>query len=178
MVDIKWIKLSSELFTNRKIMMIRKERRGDKYVLFWIFLLTLAGRLNSDGALMITENMPYTVKTLARESGFSEKCVGEAMEIFIEYDMIFISEGSYVIKNWIRHQNAEGLFEIREKNRLRVAKYREKQREALAAQPSKTREELKRKEREQKYIRAMSEEEVETAFQLALQRSFPNEKKT
>ncbi len=181
MVDIQWIKLSTELFTNRKIMMIREEREGDKYALFWVFLLTLAGRLNSDGALMLTENIPYTVKILAKESGFSRCTVEKAIEVFMKYDMLYESDGRYIIKNWIKYQNADGLYQIREKTRLRVAKYRERQGGVAAAEAVPEKEKgqggllrhcecLPASKAEAKRI---LDEEAEKALQHALARSFP-----
>ena len=49
MGDIKWIKLSVDLFHNRKIRQLECMTDGDTLVLLWIKLLVLAGRLNDGG---------------------------------------------------------------------------------------------------------------------------------
>lgn len=125
MPDVKWIKLSTDLFDNRKIKHIRKMPEGNSILLIWIFLLTLAGRCNAGGMIFLTENIPYTVEMLADESGFDLNTVKLALEVLSRFDMI--STDPLLIDDWENHQNIEGLEKVREQTRKRVADHRARQ---------------------------------------------------
>lgn len=49
MADVKWIKISTYMFDNRKIKHLRRLPDGDNIVLIWVMLLTIAGRCNANG---------------------------------------------------------------------------------------------------------------------------------
>lgn len=127
MAEVKWIKLTTDMFDNRKIKHLRRLPEGNNIVLIWIMLLTLAGRCNSDGLIFLTENVPYTTKMLADELDFEESTVKLALEALEQLGMIHF-DGFLCIPGWEEHQNIEGLEKVREQNRLRVEKYRDKQR--------------------------------------------------
>ncbi|MBR6745056.1 MAG: phage replisome organizer N-terminal domain-containing protein, partial [Clostridia bacterium] len=59
MNEVKWVKIMTDIFDNRKIKHLRRLPNGDLIVLIWIMLLTLAGRCNADGRLFLTESIPY-----------------------------------------------------------------------------------------------------------------------
>ena len=58
MAEVKWVKLTTDMFDNRKIKYLRKLPEGNNIVLIWVMLLTMAGRCNSGGMIFITENIP------------------------------------------------------------------------------------------------------------------------
>lgn len=125
-MEVKWIKLSTELFDNRKIKHIRKLPDGNNILLIWIFLLTLAGRCNAGGMIFLTETIPYTVDMLASESGFEPATVKLALDALSRFGMI--STEPLLISDWENHQNTDGMEKIREQNRLRKQKQRDSQR--------------------------------------------------
>lgn len=125
MAEVKWIKLSTDLFDNRKIKHIRKLPEGNNILLIWIFLLTLAGRCNSGGMIFLTENIPYTIEMLAAESDFEVSTVKLALEALEHFGMI--STSPLLIEDWNNHQNVDGMEKIREQNRLRKQRQRENQ---------------------------------------------------
>lgn len=43
MGQVGWIKLSTDIFSNRKIKILLKEKDGDTYFRLWIQILTIAG---------------------------------------------------------------------------------------------------------------------------------------
>ena len=53
MADVKWIKISTYMFDNRKIKHLRRLPDGDNIVLIWVMLLTIAGRCNANGRVYI-----------------------------------------------------------------------------------------------------------------------------
>lgn len=132
MAEVKWIKITTDMFDNRKIKHLRRLPDGDSIVLIWVMLLTLAGRCNSNGLIFLTENIPYTAKMLADELDFEESTVQLAIEALDRLDMIHTnSDGFLAISGWEEHQNIEGMEKIRESKRLAQARWRAKQK-ALA----------------------------------------------
>lgn len=127
MNDVKWIKITTNMFDNRKIKHLRKLPAGNDIVLIWVMLLTMAGRCNSGGMIFLTENIPYTTKMLADELGFEENVVIMALKALEELDMITRDSNYLMVPGWEEYQAVDGLERIREQNRKRVQKYREKQ---------------------------------------------------
>ncbi len=126
MSEVKWIKITTDMFENRKIRHLRKLPDGNNIVLIWVMLLTLAGKCNAGGMIFLTENIPYTPKMLADELDFEENTVTLALDALEKFGMIR-RDGFLVIEDWAAHQNSDGLDKIREQTRERVARYREKQ---------------------------------------------------
>ena len=131
MAEIKWIKLTTDMFDNRKIKHLRKLPEGNNIVLIWVMLLTMAGRCNSGGLIFLTENIPYTPKMLADELGFEENTVLLALNALEQFNMVVSDQGYFAIAGWQEHQNIEGLDKIREQNRIRKQNQRMNQRLAL-----------------------------------------------
>ena len=127
MAEVKWVKLTTDMFDNRKIKYLRKLPEGNNIVLIWVMLLTMAGRCNSGGMIFITENIPYTPKMLADELDFEENTVVLALEALERLDMILTDNGVFTIAGWEEYQNIEGMEKIREQNRLRQKKWYDKQ---------------------------------------------------
>ncbi len=127
MADIKWIKITTDMFDNRKIKHLRKLPEGNNIVLIWVMLLTMAGRCNSGGLIFLTENIPYTPKMLADELDFEENTVQLALKALEQFNMIVTDGNFFTIAGWEEYQNVEGLDKIREQTRQRVAAHREKQ---------------------------------------------------
>ena len=127
MAEVKWVKLTTDMFDNRKIKHLRKLPDGNNIVLIWVMLLTMAGRCNASGMIFLTENIPYTPKMLADELGFEENTVILALQALENLDMIVTDNGFFSIAGWEEYQNIEGMDKIREQNRLRKQKQRENQ---------------------------------------------------
>lgn len=127
MAEVKWIKITTDMFDNRKIKHLRKLPDGNNVVLIWVMLLTMAGRCNANGMIFLTENIPYTPKMLADELDFEENTVNLALQALEQLGMVITNNGFFTISGWEEYQNIEGMERIREQARKRMAKYREKQ---------------------------------------------------
>ena len=127
MAEVKWVKLTTDMFDNRKIKHLRRLPDGNNIVLIWVMLLTMAGRCNSGGMIFLTENIPYTPKMLADELDFEENTVILALQALEQLDMIVTDNGFFSIAGWNEYQNIEGMDKIKEQNRLRKQRQREKQ---------------------------------------------------
>ena len=126
MAEVKWVKLTTDMFDNRKVKYLRKLPDGNNIVLIWVMLLTMAGRCNSGGMIFLTENVPYTPKMLADELDFEENTVILALQALENLDMIVTDNGFFTIAGWEEYQNTDRLAEIREYNRLAKQKERAK----------------------------------------------------
>lgn len=127
MADVKWVKLTVDMFDNRKIKYLRKLPDGNNVVLIWVMLLTMAGRCNAGGMIFLTENVPYTPKMLADELDFEENTVILALKALENLNMIITDNEFFSIAGWEEYQNIEGMDKLREQNRLRKQRQREKQ---------------------------------------------------
>lgn len=131
MADVQWIRITTDMFDNRKIKFLRKLPDGNNLVLIWVMLLTMAGRCNSGGMIFLTENIPYTPKILADELEFEESTVLLALQTFEKLHMVATSNDFLVIPGWDEYQNVEGLDRIREQDRVRKQRQRERERNRL-----------------------------------------------
>ena len=163
MSDVKWIKITTDMFDNRKIRHLRKLPEGNSIVLIWVMLLAMAGKCNDHGKIYLTENIPYTPKMLADELDFEENTVQLALQALEQLDMIVLDDGYFSITGWEEHQNIEGMDRIREQNRIRKQRQREKERliaeSRVMSRDSHATEEDKDKE-EEKDIDKESKEKV------------------
>ena len=133
MSELKWIKMTIDMFDNRKIKYLRRLPDGNSIVLIWVMLLTMAGRCNAGGMIFLTETIPYTPKLLADELGFEENTVKLALEALEHLEMIIINDGYFAISGWDEYQNIDGMERIREQTRQRNIKYRERKKLAANA---------------------------------------------
>lgn len=124
MREVKWVKITTDMFDNRKIKHLRRLPDGNNVVLIWIMLLTMAGRCNSGGKIFLTENIPYDAKMLADELDFKENTVAAALKNLEQLDMIAVDNGFYTIVGWGEYQNVDGMDKVREQTRKRVAEFK------------------------------------------------------
>ena len=131
MSEVKWIKIVTDIFDNKKIKQIEKIPNGDTILVIWFKLIVLAGVTNDDGLIYITDEIPYNCETLSNEFNKPLNEIKIALDIFQKFKMIEIIDDFIRLKNWQQYQNVDGLEKIREQTRLRVQKHRENQRLTL-----------------------------------------------
>lgn len=126
MAEVKWIKIYVDMFDNKKIKFIRSLPEGNDILLCWIMLLASAGKCNSNGFILLTENVPYTVEMLANEYSLPLSTVQLAIQTLKKLNMVNDEDGAFFITSWEEYQNVEGMEKIREQTRLRVSRHRQK----------------------------------------------------
>ena len=131
MADIKWIKITTDIFSDEKILLIEQLPDADTIIVIWFKLLCMAGRDNNNGIFVMNNRMPYTEEMLATLFRRPLNTVRLALATFEAYGMIDIVDDVFTIPNWEKHQNIDGMDKIREQNRLRKQRQREKQKQAL-----------------------------------------------
>ena len=131
--EIKWIKLSTGILDDEKIIAIEDLPDGPSLCWMWIKLLALAGRQNNEGRISLTEEIPYTDTQLAKRFRMPIATVQLGLTIFQQYKMIEIIDNFIYTSNWSKYQNAESLEKIKEQARIRKARQRERQKALRAA---------------------------------------------
>lgn len=124
--NVKWIKLSTQMFEDEKIRLIESMPEADTILIIWVKLLAQAGKTNASGYIYLAENIPFTDEMLATIFNRPLPTVRLALTTLEKFGMIEINEEKFIcISNWEKHQNVQGLDKIREQTRQRVARHRE-----------------------------------------------------
>lgn len=128
MVEVKWIKIATQIFDNRKIRQIEAMPEGDSIIVIWFKLLCLAGTVNDRGGIYITQEVPYTDQMLSVQFNRPIATVQLALHVLEQFGMISVIDDILRISNWEKYQNVDGMDKIREQTRKRVQQHRERQR--------------------------------------------------
>lgn len=133
MSDVKWIKITTDIFDDEKILLI--ESLPDSYAIItvWFKLLCLAGKQNNSGVFMLGK-IAYTDKMLATIFRMKESTVTMALNTFAQFGMVELVDGVITIPNWGKHQNLEQLEERRNYQREYQREYRQKQKLLASAE--------------------------------------------
>jgi len=131
MSEIKWIKIVTDMFANRKIKQIESLPDSDAILVIWLKLLCLAGNINDNGLIYFTKEIPYTDEMMASEFNKPVNTIRLALQTFEKFEMIEIINDVICISNWEKYQQIEGMDKVREQNRIRKQRQRERQRQAL-----------------------------------------------
>ena len=134
MADVKWIKITTDIFDDEKILLI--ESLPDSYAIItvWFKLLCLAGKQNNSGVFMMGR-IAYTDKMLATIFRMKEATVTMALKTFEQFGMVEIVDGVITIPNWNKHQTLDAYEKKKERDRMYQAERRANQR-ALVAKSS------------------------------------------
>ena len=129
MPEIKWIKLTTDMFDDEKIRIIEALPDADTILIIWVKLLCQAGKVNANGYIFLSEHLPFTDENLSTIFNRPLNTIRLALTTFEKLGMIQIdNNGVIFLPNWPKHQNIAGMERIREQTRERVARHREKQR--------------------------------------------------
>jgi predicted phage replisome organizer len=124
MADIKWIKLSVNMFDDEKIKLIKTMPEGDKIIVIWVQLLCLAGKVNDGGLVYMGQNMAYTDEMFATLFDEKTNIVRIALQTLEQFGMIEMhADGKVDVINWEKHQSTDKLARTKQQNRLRQQKY-------------------------------------------------------
>ncbi|HFU4203803.1 TPA: phage replisome organizer N-terminal domain-containing protein [Streptococcus suis] len=127
--EIKWIKIVTDIFDDEKILLIESLPEADTIIVIWFKLLTLAGKQNYSGVLMMNDRVHYTEEMLTTLFRRPLNIVRVALQTFEQFGMIEIINDAITIPNWEKHQSVDGMDKAREQGRIRQARHREKQRQ-------------------------------------------------
>ncbi|VPC24401.1 gp19 [Streptococcus pneumoniae] len=117
MSEIKWIKITTDIFDDEKICLIDALPDPDAILVIWFKILTLAGKHNSNGLLMMTDKVHYTDEMLATIFRRPLNTVRMAIGVFEQFGMIEIIDGIISLPNWEKHQNVDGMEKLQEQRK-------------------------------------------------------------
>ena len=130
MADVKWIKITTDIFDDEKILLIESLPDAYAIITVWFKLLCLAGKQNNSGVFMMGR-IPYTDKMLATIFRMKETTVTMALQTFEQFGMVEIVDGVITIPNWGKHQSLDAYEKRKERDRLYQAQRRAAQRALL-----------------------------------------------
>ena len=129
MAEVKWIKLIVTARNSKSMKQIKALPQGKEIALLFYELMQLAGEVNENGFLYYEQDIPFTEEMLAIEMGEKIEFVKYAITALRKFKMVEVIDDAFRLTNWEKYQNIKALEDLREQNRLRVAKYRKKQKE-------------------------------------------------
>ena len=136
MADVKWIKITTDIFDDEKILLIESLPDAYAIITVWFKLLCLAGKQNNSGVFMMGR-VAYTDKMLATIFRMKESTVTMALQTFEQFGMVEIIDGVITIPNWNKHQSLDAYEKKKERDRLYQAERRAAQK-ALVEKSSDT----------------------------------------
>ena len=127
MSGVKWIKITTDIFSDEKMVLIESLPEADSIIVIWFKLLALAGHTNNSGVFLLTESIAYDENMLAAVFRRDVEMVKLALDTFEKFGMIERVDGVITIPNWGKHQSIDQLESKREYMRNYMQEYREKQ---------------------------------------------------
>lgn len=128
MAEIKWIKISCDLFNDEAIRLIEQMPDGDAIIVIWLKLLITAGKINDNGFLYFRKEIPYTDEMLSTVFNRPLNTIRLALSTFERFGMIqIVTQQGIYITNWKKYQNIEGMEKVKAQTRERVKRFRENQ---------------------------------------------------
>lgn len=118
MSEIKWIKITTDIFDDEKICLIDALPDHDAILVIWFKILALAGKHNRNGLLMMSDKVHYTDEMLATIFRRPLNTVRMALGIFEQFGMVEIIDGVITLPNWEKHQNIDGMEKSRNKHAI------------------------------------------------------------
>lgn len=134
-MDVKWIKIVTNIFDDEKILLIEGMPEGDAIIVIWFKLLCLAGKQNNQGMFMLNDKIAYTDEMFATIFRKDVKVVRLALQTFKNFGMVEIIKGAVTIPNWSKHQSIEQLENKKDYMRDYMREYREKQKAVKSCKP-------------------------------------------
>lgn len=119
MADVKWIKITTDIFDDEKMLLIESMPSCDSIIVIWFKLLTLAGKQNNDGVFIMSNRIAYTDEMLAAIFRRDLSTVRLALSTFQQFGMIEVINDAITIPNWNKHQTLDAY----EKKKLRDKEY-------------------------------------------------------
>ena len=127
MADVKWIKITTDVFDDEKILLIESLPDADAIIVIWFKLLCLAGKQNNSGVFVMGNKIPFTDTMLATIFRRKESTVQLALKTFEAFGMIELIDGVITIPNWDKHQSLDAYAKKKERDRLYQQERRNKQ---------------------------------------------------
>ena len=131
MADVKWIKITTDVFDDEKILLIESMPSADSIIVIWFKLLAFAGKQNNDGVFMMSNQVAYTDEMLATIFRREINTVRLALKTFEQFGMVEVIENVITIPNWNKHQTLDAYEKKKKRDRLYQSERRAKQKRLI-----------------------------------------------
>lgn len=128
MADVKWIKITTDIFDDEKILLIESMPYADSIIVIWFKLLAFAGKQNNNGVFLMSNRIAYTDEMLSSIFRRDIKVIRLALDTFEAFGMIEIIDNVITIPNWNKHQTLDAYEKKKQRDRLYQAERRANQR--------------------------------------------------
>lgn len=135
MADVKWIKITTDIFDDEKVLLIESMPSADSIIVIWFKLLTFAGKQNNNGVFLMSNRIAYTDEMLSTIFRRDVNTVRMALNAFQQFGMIEIVDNVITIPNWNKHQSLDAYEKKKTRDRIYQAERRAAQK-ALVAKSS------------------------------------------
>ncbi|WP_306538224.1 phage replisome organizer N-terminal domain-containing protein [Megasphaera sp.] len=162
MKKLQWLKTKVGLFLDPRILYLMNLPNGDSYIVLWFFLKDMAGMVNDDGKIYVSETEPLTTQLIAKSLHRRQPFIENGLRALEQVDLIERDEKGLIrIVIWDELQSFHRDERRREQTNERVRRYRERQRLAQEeeAQTERLQEETAVGETSHEDFRNMPDEE-------------------
>ncbi len=94
-MQLLWLRLWTDITNDPKIRRIPPAQRWA-----WIAILVLSKKSPIPGMLLVSEGVPVTVADIADEARISEQEAEQAIQSFLEQNMLTAENGVYIVLHW------------------------------------------------------------------------------
>ncbi|WP_296901974.1 phage replisome organizer N-terminal domain-containing protein [uncultured Megasphaera sp.] len=134
MKKLQWLKTKVGLFSDPRILYLMNQPNGDSYIVLWFFLKDMAGTVNDDGRVYVSEKEAMTTQLIAKCLHRRRPFIERGLEVLEQVNLIERDENGVIrIKIWDDLQDFQKNERCREQTKERVRRYRERQRQAEPA---------------------------------------------
>ena len=137
MKKLQWLKTKVGLFLDPRILYLMNLPNGDSYIVLWFFLKDMAGMVNDEGRIYVSENEALTTQLIAKSLHRRQPFIENGLKALEQVDLIERDEqGMIRIVIWDELQSFHRDERRREQTNERVRRYRERQRMAQEKEAS------------------------------------------
>ena len=130
MKALRWFQTKVGLFQDPRMMFLLNQPHGDSYFVIWFYLKDLAGMINDDGYIYVSEGQVMPTELLARQLRRRKAFVERVLDVFEQIDLISRDETGLIrIVPWDEIQSFSRDEKKRSDARDRMRRYRQRQRE-------------------------------------------------
>jgi predicted phage replisome organizer len=134
MKKLQWLKTKVGLFSDPRILYLLNQPNGDSYIVLWFFLKDLAGTVNDDGWVYVSDKEAMTTQLIAKCLHRRRPFIERGLEALEQVNLIERDENGVIrITIWDELQDFQREERCREQTKERVRRYRERQRQAEPA---------------------------------------------
>ncbi len=143
MRERRYVKFRVDMYEDTKLKIIDRKPERDLINYIWTRVVILAGKVNREGDLFMSKNIPYTIETVAIEFNRDIDQVELALNMLMKLEMIEVTEHKvYRVKNFAKHQNIK----VKEKVKSdKISNSAEIEKEEVRNEAIKSEENLKNK---------------------------------